>query len=103
MIDVRVISQTPPGGRCGLYTDYGQALALYLGARFELQITAERDAHGNGFPSIWLNGIPVKPSDGVIVMPEDVVAVLVARGIKVEGILNSALDAAVNKMMGDAE
>ncbi|MHB1117196.1 class II glutamine amidotransferase [Sideroxydans sp.] len=30
MIDVRVISQIPPGGRCGLYTGYGQYWLHYL-------------------------------------------------------------------------
>lgn len=101
MIDVRVISQKPPGGRCGLYTGYGQALAQYLGARFQLDISAERNAHGHGFPSIWINGSPLRPSDGVIVMPEDVVAVLVAHGITPSNDLGLALEAEVNKMLGE--
>lgn len=103
MIDVRVISQTPPGGRCGLYTDYGQALEKYAGAQFKLEITSTRDANGNGFPSIWINGSPIKPDDGVIVMPEEVLFALTASGIKVSDSLNSALDAAMKKMLGEGE
>jgi MFS family permease len=98
-LEVRVISQTPPGGRCGLYTGYGQALATHLGAKFQLDISTERDAHGHGFPSIWINGSPLRPSDGVIVMPEDVVSVLVENGIGASNDLGLALDAEVNKML----
>jgi MFS family permease len=98
-LEVRVISQTPPGGRCGLYTGYGQALAQHLGSRFQLDISTERDAHGHGFPSIWINGSPLRPSDGVIVMPEDVVEVLVANKIMVSNDLGLALIAEVNKML----
>jgi cystathionine gamma-synthase len=98
---VQVISQTPPGGRCGLYTDYGHALAQYLDAKFELKISSERDAHGNGFPSIWINGNPVKPSDGIIVMPEDMVEVLVKSGIAINEKISAALDAAINKLLGE--
>lgn len=45
-LEVRVISQQPPGGRCALYTGYGQALAQHLGARLKVDLSAERDAHG---------------------------------------------------------
>lgn len=101
MIEVRVISQTPPGGRCSLYTGYGEALVKSLGARFQLDISTERNAHGHGFPSIWINGSPLRPSDGVIVMPEDVVAILVANGITVSNDLGLTLEEEVNKMLGE--
>lgn len=103
MIDVRVISQQPPGGRCGLYTSYGQILAQHLGSSFHLDISTERDAHGHGFPSIWINGSPLCPSDGVIVMPEDVVAVLISHGITASNDLGLALDAEINKMLGEGD
>ena len=101
MIDVRVISQHPPGGRCGLYTSYGQVLAQHLSGRFQLEISAERDAHGHGFPSILINGSPLRPSDGVIVMPEDVVAALIANGITVSNDLGMALEVEINKMLNE--
>jgi hypothetical protein len=78
-------------------------LEKHAGAQFKLEITATRDANGNGFPSIWINGSPVKPDDGVIVMPEEVLAVLASSGIKASDSLNSALDAAMNKMLGEGE
>jgi MFS family permease len=100
-IIVRVISQHPPGGRCGLYAGYGQALTQHLGARFQLDISTERDAHGHGFPSIWLNGSPLQPSDGVIVMPGDILAILGADNIDTTPDLEEALDAEVNKMLDE--
>jgi hypothetical protein len=45
----------------------------------------------------------VKPDDGVIVMPEEVLAVLASSGIKASDSLNSALDAAMKKMLGEGE
>jgi MFS family permease len=99
--EVRVISQTPPGGRCKLYAGYGQALAEHLGARFQLDFTTERDAHGHGFPSIWINGSPLQPSDGVIVMPDDVMSVLGANGISAGDDLVPALSAEVDKMLDE--
>jgi|GEM_PF-134892 MFS family permease len=98
---VRVISQQPPGGRCRLYTGYGQALARHLGARFQLDISTERDAHGHGFPSIWINDTPVQPSDGVIVMPADVLASLGTAGVAADSDLEAALDAEVGKMLNE--
>lgn len=100
-IAVRVISQSPPGGRCNLYAGYGQALARHMDARLQLDISAERDAHGHGFPSIWINGSPLQPSDGVIVMPDDVMATLGANGIDAADELGPALDAEVNKMLDE--
>jgi cystathionine gamma-synthase len=67
-----VISQHPPGGRCSLYAGYAEVLAAHLDTRTEVVITAERDAHGSGFPSLLLNGSTVQTADGVILMPADV-------------------------------
>jgi cystathionine gamma-synthase len=100
MIDVRVVSQQIPGGRCTLYADYAQVLTQHLGSRFHLDISAVRDAHGQGFPAIWINGSPLQPSDGVIVMPEDIVAVL---GVDVDDVLHAALDAQLKKLLNEGE
>ena len=103
MIDVRVISQQPPGGRCTLYTCYGQILAQHLGSSFHLDISAVRDTHGHGFPSIWINGIPLKPSDGIIVMPDDILAILNAGNIAASDELYAALDAEAEKLLNPGE
>jgi MFS family permease len=100
-LEVRVIAQTPPGGRCGLYAGYGQALAAHLGARLRVDISTERQAHGNGFPSIWIDGRPLQPSDGVIVMPDDVMAALAASGIAVGDPLGLALTAEIDKLLDE--
>jgi hypothetical protein len=45
----------------------------------------------------------MKPEDGVIVMPEELVSMLAASGMKASDSLNSALDAAMKKMLGEGE
>jgi len=77
---VRVVSRHPPGGRCTLYADYAEVLAAYLDARTEIVLSTERDAHGSGFPSLLVNGLPVQPGDGVILMPADLCALLSGSG-----------------------
>lgn len=101
MVDVRVISQQPPGGRCTLYAGYAEALGQHLDARIELAYSATRDAHGEGFPSLWLNGVSVLPQDGVIVMPADVLAGLAAHGVPEEAMqgLAEALEGPLERML----
>lgn len=102
-LDIRVITQQKPGGRCSLYTGYGRALEKLTGARFRVEVSSTRDAHGNGFPSIWINGRPLLPSDGVIVMPDDVLLALGADNVTIVPQLAEALNAEVNKMLGEGE
>ncbi len=96
-LDVRVISQQPPGGRCSLYAEYAEALRQCLGAEVETVFSAERCAHGAGFPALWLNGQAVQPADGVILMPEDILQVLDAipteQTVQLTALLNAALEA----------
>ncbi|MBI5937314.1 MAG: hypothetical protein HY850_05645 [Betaproteobacteria bacterium] len=100
-IDVRVISQQPPGGRCQLYADYAEALGQCLGAEVEVVFSSERCAHGEGFPALWLNGQAALPADGVILMPEDILQCLHARQIDATALdaLSAALNAALDKML----
>ena len=103
-LQVRVISQHPPGGRCSLYAGYAEVLAAHLDARMEVVITTECDAHGSGFPSLQLNGCPVQPADGVILMPADLYAALAATGqdvVTLAGLtgLAEALQAPLERMM----
>ena len=102
LLDIRVISQQPPGGRCSLYAGYAEVLAAHLGADTEVVFSAARDAHGAGFPSLLLNGLPVQPADGVILMPADLCAALAAAG-QDEAILAGlaeALEGPLERMLG---
>lgn len=100
-LEIRVISQHPPGGRCSLYAGYAEVLAAHLDARTEVVLSSERDAHGSGFPSLLVNGVSVQPADGVIVMPADIAAALAAHGMSEEAItgLPEALEAPLERML----
>jgi cystathionine gamma-synthase len=103
-LHIRVISQYPPGGRCGLYAGYAEVLSAHLGADTEVVFSGERDAHGSGFPSLLVNGCAVQPADGVILMPADVCAVLAAAGQEAATLaaLAEALEAPLERMLGSA-
>mgnify|MGYP001104473004 FL=1 len=103
-VHVRVISQHPPGGRCSLYAAYAEVLAAHLDTCTEVVTTTGRDAHGSGFPSLWLNGSPVQLADGVIPMSGDVCAALVV-AVQNEATLAGlakALEAPLHRMMDGA-
>lgn len=78
---LRVLSQQPPGGRCTLYGRYAAELSSCFGAPLDIVFTDCRDAHGEGFPSLTLNGIALQPADGVILSPHDIRAALERAGI----------------------
>lgn len=103
-LDVRVVSQHPPGGRCTLYAGYAEVLAACLDARTNVVFSTERDAHGSGFPSLLLNGLPVQPADGVILAPADLCAALAAAGLDEAALagLAEALEAPLDRMLGGA-
>lgn len=100
-MEIRVISQYPPGGRCTLYAGYAEALASLPGARVEVAFTALRDAHGTGYPSLLLDGAAVAPADGVILMPADIFAALSGLGIDAEALVGLAeiLEAPLERML----
>jgi cystathionine gamma-synthase len=81
MNPVKVISQQPPGGRCTLYARYAAAIADELGWSHSIVHDDCRDAHGNGFPSLWIGDAALQPADGVILAPEDICAFLAAQGV----------------------
>lgn len=100
-LTVQVISQQPPGGRCTLYASYADILERHLKAHAKLVFSDCRDAHGEGFPSLWLNGAPVQPGDGVILMPADLLAHLTAHGVPEDTLsgLAEALEAPLDRML----
>jgi cystathionine gamma-synthase len=101
-LHVRVVSQQPPGGRCTLYAGYADVLAAHPGTVTEIVFSTERDAHGSGFPSLLLNGIPAQPADGVILMPADLCAALAAAGLDAAALagLAAALEVPLERMLG---
>ncbi len=78
---IKVLSQHPPGGRCMLYVRYAEELSSSLGLAKRVIHTDCRDAHGEGFPAMWVNGVALQPSDGVILSPEDIHAGLATIGV----------------------
>ena len=75
-VKVQVISQQPPGGRCTLYTGYADALTHHFATHADVVFSATRESHGEGSPSLLLNGAAVQPEDGAILMPADIIAAL---------------------------
>lgn len=86
MSPVKLISQQPPGGRCTLYARYAGAIAATLDWPHRIVLDDCRDAHGNGFPSLWIRDTAIQPGDGVILSPEDICAFLRQQGIPDERI-----------------
>ena len=84
MNSVKVISQQPPGGRCTLYARYAEAIAAALGWSQRIVHDECRDAHGNGFPSLWVRDVAIQPADGVILSPEDICGFLRQHGVAAE-------------------
>jgi cystathionine gamma-synthase len=103
-LKVQVISQQPPGGRCSLYTRYADVLARHFAVTSDVAFSETRDAHGEGFPSLWLNGAAIEPEDSFLVTPADITAALTALGVPGETMagLAEALQAPLEAMLNDA-
>lgn len=86
----RLFHKIPPGGRCTLYALYAEELANSLGLSKLVIYSDCRDAHGDGFPSLVLQGMVLKPSDAVILSPQDICAYLVQAGIDLSVVPNLA-------------
>lgn len=78
---LKVISGRPAGGRCKLYAAYAKEAAHRFGLPVEINYDDKKEPHGEGYPSLLIDDEPVIPSDGVILSPEDVCAVLAKKGI----------------------
>lgn len=95
MSPVKVISQQPPGGRCTLYAHYANAIAETLGWSHRIVHDECRDAHGNGFPSLWIRDVAIQPDDGVILSPEDICTFL-----RQAGVADERIDALLLRLQG---
>ncbi|MBI1425655.1 MAG: hypothetical protein GC149_19680 [Gammaproteobacteria bacterium] len=103
--DICIISKDPPGGRCTLYSGYAAVLATHLPVKTEILYSDQQDAHSVGYPSLLLNNVALQPEDGVILMPDDILAALQQSGIDVPApdILAEALEVPLNQMLDEAE
>ena len=95
MSPVKVISQQPPGGRCTLYARYADAVSECLGWSHNIVHSEERDAHGDGFPSLWIRDVALQPEDYFILTPEDVCKHLSGLGVE-----QAKLDALLSRLRG---
>jgi cystathionine gamma-synthase len=82
MSPVKVISQQPPGGRCTLYARYADAVSESIGWSHTIVHSEERDAHGDGFPGLWIRDVSLQPEDYFILTPEEVCRHLSGLGIE---------------------
>lgn len=84
-----------------MYAGYANVLERHLKVDAELIFSGRRDAHGEGFPSLWLNGTAIQPEDGVILMPADILSRLKVHGVPEESLpgLVEALEVPLNRML----
>lgn len=81
MAPVKVISQQPPGGRCTLYARYADAISAATGWSHSVVHSDDRDAHGEGFPSLWIRDASIQPEDYFMITAEDICGHLAALGV----------------------
>ena len=81
-MNVTVFSNSPPGGRCKLYTRYADALGRVLdNVSVNLTYPGKNPATGPAAPALAIDDRLVAPSDGVIVAPEDIAQTLTDMGL----------------------
>ncbi|WP_018233852.1 hypothetical protein [Thioalkalivibrio thiocyanodenitrificans] len=69
---VTVVSKSPAGGRCNLYTRYAQAIAAHFDLKLDLRYTDSASGGGIAPPALLIHENAVIPEDGAIVSPEDI-------------------------------
>jgi cystathionine gamma-synthase len=80
-MSVTVVSRSPAGGRCTLYARYAEALSTHFGLTVDIHCPGNEPREGPPPPAIVIRGHLVEPADGVILAPEDIVAVLATTGL----------------------
>lgn len=100
MSDVTVLSKQPPGGRCTLYIRYTEALCRYLGINSQIKYCESDGECVDNPPALLIGETLVKPSDGVIISPEDLINSLQDRFSKDKlNDLHQILDAVQEQLM----
>jgi cystathionine gamma-synthase len=80
-VTVTVVSRAPAGGRCTLYARYAEVLSGHFGLTVDIHCPGDEPREGPPPPAMVIRDQVVEPSDGVIVAPEDIVAVLARAGL----------------------
>ncbi len=75
-MEITLLLNNPPGGRCRLYQAYAATLAAHAAARCHEQFGRLPQQPELRAPAIIINGRPVTPADGVIISPQDLGQVL---------------------------
>lgn len=100
MSDVTIFSKQPPGGRCTLYIRYAEALCRHLDISSQVKYCESDGESMDNPPALLIGETLVKPSDGVIVSPEDLINSLQERFSEDKlNELHQILDAVQEKLM----
>lgn len=99
MAPVKVISQQPPGGRCTLYARYADAISNATGWSRSVVHSEERDAHGEGFPSLWIRDVALQPEDYFMLTADDICGHLAGLGVNAPVL--DALRASLQSILDD--
>lgn len=104
-MSITVVSKSPAGGRCTLYARYAEALSGHFGLSVDIHCPGNEPREGPPPPALVIRGLVVQPSDGVIVAPEDIVAVLTQAGLcerieECRAELERIQDGFINEMAG---
>jgi hypothetical protein len=75
-MEITLLLNNPPGGRCRLYQAYAAALAEHASARCAELFDRLPQQPELRAPAILINGRQVAPADGVIISPQDLGRVL---------------------------
>lgn len=104
MAPVKVISQQPPGGRCTLYARYADAICAATGWSHAIVHSENRDAHGEGFPSLWVRDVVLQPEDCFMLTADDICGYLSSLDIEsaVIRILHPQLQAILDEFIESA-
>lgn len=70
-MEITLLLNDPPGGRCRLYRAYAAALAAHAAARCAERCDGLPGQPQLRAPAILIDGRPVVPTDGVIISPQD--------------------------------
>lgn len=91
MSPVKVISQQPPGGRCTLYARYADAICAATGWTHAIVHSENREAHGEGYPSLWIRDAVLQPEDFFMLTADDICGHLEGSEVDPEAILGLRL------------